>query len=302
MPKASLLGLVRSVLRVKGLALIEDDHPGWLRVVQAQALPSHVREIRREPTTQPTATRVITQIIPVRHAELNKVIGVIKPFLTTPGGSAVAVEGSRLLIVTDYEATVGRVLELIGLMDTPVPQPAVEIVPVRHQDAAVLAARVSKITADRASFGESRGSSARAVIVTPDDASQTITLVGLPEQIAEAKGYIDQFDVALSTTATNRRRYTPKYVTASRVQALIGPVLGVATGKASATLSVHVDAESNTLYVPPPKPGTPRSGRSSTSLTLRHPRWRSPCGSTSCRTAGRPRCSRRWAVCWATVR
>ena len=87
-PKASLLGLVRSVLRVKGLALIEDDHPGWLRVVQAQALPSHVREIRREPTTQPTATRVITQIIPVQYAELNKVVGIIKPFLTTPGGSA----------------------------------------------------------------------------------------------------------------------------------------------------------------------------------------------------------------------
>ena len=113
------------MLRTKGLALVEDDHPGWLRVVQAQDLPSHIREIRRAPTTRPAGpTRVITQVIPIRHAEPGKVVNMLQPFLTTPGGSAIAVEPSRLVIVTDYEATVARALELVALMDVPTPKPS----------------------------------------------------------------------------------------------------------------------------------------------------------------------------------
>ncbi len=249
-PKKSLLGLRRSVLRTAGLALIEDDHPGWLQVVQVKALQSHVREIRRDVATRPaTTTRVVTQILHVRHADAAKVATTIKPFLSTPGGAALAVEGTGLLIVTDYEATVVRVMELIDLMDVAVPEAEVAIVPVRHQDAAAVTARVTQILTDKAKFAaDAKGPAEATLTVSPDAASQTITLIGLPDQIAEAREFIEQFDVSTPQATVTRRQYTPRFVSAARVKGLIDGVIAAPAGEKESTITVFIDTESNALY------------------------------------------------------
>ena len=249
-PKSSLLGLVRSVLRTKGLALVEDDQPGWLRVVDSKALPSYVQEIRREVTTKPaTTTAVVTQVLELGYADPATVVSTVKPFLSTPGGSALALEGTDLLIITDYEATLARVIEIITLIDVPVPEATVEIVPVRHADAESMATRITAILTDKATFAEPRVTAEPALTITPDPDTKTIVLIGLPAQIAEAKGYLAKFDVATPSTATTRKRYSPRYVNATRIKSLAEALIGKSADAKTSSLDIYVDAESNVLYV-----------------------------------------------------
>jgi type II secretory pathway component GspD/PulD (secretin) len=121
-PKSSLLGLLESVLKMKGLALVDAEQPGWKRIIPATGLIATARPSTQEVDAAPAPDKrklAVSQIFTIQQADVAKVDTTIKPFLTTPGGNSIPLAEQRLLIVTDYASNLPRVAELIRLLDRP---------------------------------------------------------------------------------------------------------------------------------------------------------------------------------------
>ena len=80
-PATALLGLLQSMLKTRGLTLIDADQPGWKRIV-----PLAVSAV---PTTQPSGggpNQPVAQAFFLQNADAQRVDTIIKPFLS--GSSA----------------------------------------------------------------------------------------------------------------------------------------------------------------------------------------------------------------------
>src|SRR5437588_5983559 len=89
LPKDAVPVLLGSLLRMKGLDLVEGDLPGWKRIVPlAQAA-----------TLEPKAAgpdAAVTQVFKLRYLDPTKLDTLVKPFLTQPGASSLPLAGQGL--------------------------------------------------------------------------------------------------------------------------------------------------------------------------------------------------------------
>lgn len=259
-PRQALMDLLRNVLAAKGFVLVAAETPGWWRVIPAEELQRHVVDIREQaadaspergefPARDESSSRIITQLIPVRGPDAAKLAEILRPFLGSKGAAVVPVEGARLLMLTDNESAVRRMIQLVRVIDVAPRSAEIQVVRPRHTDAGQLAARVSGILSEKSKI---EGPGARAVqagvIANPTDG--TLTLIGLPDALEEVRSLIREFDRPTERAATGWRleRYVPKYVSAERVLELVRRLSGLEEGTGTA-VQLFVDAEANALYV-----------------------------------------------------
>lgn len=243
-PKSSLLGLLESALKMKGLVLINAEQPGWKRIVSATALITTVGPTTRvaDATTRPSTGAAVTQVLTIRFADLQKVDQTIKPFLSQPGGNSIALADQRLLIITDYASNLPHILELIKLIDQPQREPAVQFVAVKNVDAAQLATQVQQILTSK--YKSRSGTTAEMVDIAPDARTNQIVAIGPPEQVEEAVRIIGSLDVALEMTT---KIYQFKVASAERVDRLTKELIGPLDAKR--LYQSAIDKEANLLVV-----------------------------------------------------
>jgi len=129
-PKDSLLGFLRSVLKMSGLALVEADQPGWRKVVESGDLQNLSDRITDDPEalTAMGPTAVVTRQFALEHTTPAAVEQTIRPFLSKPGGNSFAIADRGLLFVTDYADVLRRIAPLVAMMDRPSPEPRLTFV------------------------------------------------------------------------------------------------------------------------------------------------------------------------------
>ena len=91
-PESALLGILQSALRLKQLALVDAEQPGWKQIVPAASLAAVARPVGgANPGDGP-----IAQAFLLEHADPGKLVELVRPFLTQPGGYVQAeVRGRR---------------------------------------------------------------------------------------------------------------------------------------------------------------------------------------------------------------
>jgi len=239
-PKESLLGLLRTVLRGQGLALVPAEQEGWWKIVAADKLVSEGGSLCRDlPPPETHDAEALTYLLAVEHADLERIRTAITPYLSKPGGTALAATESRMLVVTDYAANVRRVVEIARLLDVPAPGVVIETIPVRHQDPTELAGIVSRLLIERAR-AETLVAAQSALSLQPDPLSGGLIALGLPVQIAQARELVERFDQPVERST---EIYQPRYMAASRLRSLVEQMLSGAGAR------VAVDEGSNTLVV-----------------------------------------------------
>jgi general secretion pathway protein D len=241
-PKDSLLPLFRSVLKIKGLALVACEQPGWYKVVQAQDLPSEVAGLRQEAASSITEeSKVLTQVFALKNGDLQGIATTLKPFLSKPGGTMFPIPAQKLLIVTDYDFVVLRLAKLIELLDVaPVPVEVRFFTP-SSQPASELAGQVTRILSERAKLS-SQGASPLSILAEAN--LPGMVLIGPTADVNEALALIQRFDVApKAETAT--ARYTFQHIGADYAQRMIQQLLT----DAKPALRLVLDTQGNTLYV-----------------------------------------------------
>jgi type II secretory pathway component GspD/PulD (secretin) len=232
-PDNSLLGLLESALRMKGLALIDAGQPGWKRIAPAPnlaAIAKPAEGLAGQPVDLTIPTQVLTRVFPLRHSDAKRVEQIVKPFLTEPGANATAVPESRLIIVTDYASNMARLEELIRRVDQPGEQTTVRFVPVRYQSASQLAPRTLKLV--QAMYlaetpGVAAGARMEGFDIAHDEYSNQVVVVGPTRWVDEAVRIIQGLDVSLGVET---KAYQFKVISPQRVDRLIRDLMGTQEG------------------------------------------------------------------------
>ena len=247
-PRSSLMGLLQSVLKMAGLAIVEAEQPGWMRIVADKQLLAVTGELRQDPANLVSleAAIPVTQVFEIHHTTMAEVDRVIRPFLSQPGGNSFAIPQRNLLVVTDYAGHVRRVASVLALLDQPPPAAAVQFVPVEHWPAADLAAQVTALLAQKRGV-EAPGQAGAEAVLTAEPRSNRIILVAPPGRQAEALGLIAQMD---TPSGLETRAYTLVHVAPQRVDGLARSLIGAEPFKGAYTSTI--DADSNRLFVTAP--------------------------------------------------
>src|SRR5438874_1772417 len=224
-PESALLGILQSSLRMKQMAMVDADQPGWKQIVASQNLAAVARAAGpagAAPTTQAGATAV-TQVFTLRRADPTRIVEAIRPMLTQPGGNAQPVPGQKILIVSDYAATVQNIGRMIDTIDTDGAGMQVQFVPLHEAEAGAVATAVTALLTSRESF--LFGGAGPGVFLTPDERSNTILVLAPPDRMKEVTDLIAGLDrpVELMTKVYRLRAVSPE-----RIDRLIKDLLGSA--------------------------------------------------------------------------
>jgi len=246
-PEASLLGLLRSVLKATGLALVEADQPGWYRIVEPKDLSNVAGRIAEDTAglAGAEATSAVMQVFRLEHVAPQFMEQTIKPMLSSPGGNSLTVEERRLLIVTDYADRLRRVAELVDLFDRPGPPATIQFVEVEHWEAGALAQRVSELLQDKGRVTGAK-TAAADLVLKADPRTNRITLVAAEGAETEALTLIERLDVP---TEDETRTYRFLNVSAGRIDRLTRDALGPT---ADTRYRATVDEEAGLLVVTGP--------------------------------------------------
>lgn len=255
-PRESLMGLLESALKMKGLMLVEGEQPGWRRIVQANNLVAAAEPSATSATTQPATdaaanrpSRAVTQVFTLRYADAAKADTAVKPFLTQPGGNSMVLAEQRMLIVTDFASNMARIARLVELVDQPQRQVDVKFLAVRHLEAQQLAQQLTQLLAakDKQRTTGAANAAAPQVDVSQEPRTNRLVIIGPAEQIDEAIKLVGELDVALDLET---RYYALKSASPERIDRLARELLKP-TDTARSYSSV-IDKEANLLIVTAP--------------------------------------------------
>src|SRR5437870_5084343 len=160
-PESALLGVLQSALRMKQLALVDADLPGWKQIVPAANLAA-VAKPAKEGGTGP-----IIQVIELKQADPARVAETVRQFLTPQAGQITPVSGQKALIVTDYPVIVSKLQEVIKTLDEGPGGVEVKFVPIKNADPSSVATTVSQILASKE--GGAAGAAPAGISVTADE-------------------------------------------------------------------------------------------------------------------------------------
>lgn len=196
-PVASLLGVLESALKIKGLMLVDAEVEGWKHIVTVEDLPSVAPAGDAEEAIEKYGRgTAITQAFVLEQADPEQVGEIIKPFLTPTGANTVAVPETGTLIVTDYATNLLKIARWINFIDHPRPQVKVEFIPLEHVQAAEVSAQVTSILTAKTKTEGAREIQPQVELID-DERGNQILLVGPKKQVEEARELIRSLDTPL---------------------------------------------------------------------------------------------------------
>jgi type II secretory pathway component GspD/PulD (secretin) len=241
-PSRSLLGLLETTLRAKGLALVDDSAEGWKRIVEASTIPEFSKPVGDAGVSADELIRPVTQVFPLKTISAQRAEQVVKPFLSKVGGTSVPDDETRSLIITDFGSNLRRIERLLEWVDQSPPPVESEFVDVKNMGAVDLAGRVTQLMAARS---KTRGSTAAAPFeIASEDRTNQLFLVGPRELLDEIKELVKRLDVPLDLVTET---YTFRYVKAERIERFVKQIVPEVTGQRG--FSTAVDADGNMLIV-----------------------------------------------------
>jgi general secretion pathway protein D len=223
--ETELLGLLKSVLQSRGLALVDANVAGFMRVIPLPA----AAQINQQPGAP------LTRVFHLAHADAAKIDPIIKPLLTQPGGNSLALPEQHELIVTDFPGTIDRIADALRLIDTPAQNITVQFIPIRYADPAQLTRQLEQALAAQSRVAKTPDNS--------DDTSQSemsydqrtaqLMIVAPPDRIESAKQIIRALDIPVTESQSPVRFYKLANTTATDVLATIVALEGAQSSHSS---------------------------------------------------------------------
>lgn len=242
-PASSLLNVLESALKIKGLALIDADVAGWKQIVPIKDL-AQIAQPASGPMDDRDNTEAITQAFPLKHVAPEKLAQIVKPFLTEPGANTITVPEQNLLIITDYARNLKRIAKLVETIDQAGPPSEVQFYKVNHLQAAALAQQIRETLAARLK------SQTMPVIydVTHDERTNQLLIVAPRELVEQIIKLAQTLDVPLGQKT---EFYAFQFVAAERIDKLAKELFDPLT--INRLYRSAIDGDDNMLIVTAPE-------------------------------------------------
>jgi len=233
-PESALLGVLQSALRMKQLALVDADLPGWKQIVATTNLAAVAKPVGAGGAT--VVGTPIIQVINLKQADPGRVVESVRNFLSSPGGQIQAVSGQKAVIVSDYPSAVARVEQVIKTLDEG--QSAdVQFVPIKNAEPAAVAQTVSQILSSK----EGVAGAGAGVTVTPDERTSQVIVIAPRSRMAEVTDLIAGIDKPLELAT---KVYRLKVLAPERLDRLMKNLVG-----SKRAYQASVDRDSQSLVV-----------------------------------------------------
>ena len=247
-PAESLLNLLESALKMKGLALIDADIEGWKQIVESRDLTDIAQPGDQQSVADSPATAAVTQAFTLNHVAPEKLSQIVKPFLTEPGANTISVPEQNVLIITDYARNLVRIAKLVETIDQSGPPSVLEFYKVQHVEAAELATQISQMLAARTKMDTSVGAENSRIEIIQDERTNQLVIVGTRGLVDQVLQLARTLDVPLGMTT---QVYSFSYVAAERIDALVQELIDPLTIKR--LYRSAIDATDNLLIVTAPE-------------------------------------------------
>ena len=222
-PKSTLLGLLESVLRMKGLALVDAGQPGWKHIV----LIAEMGSFAKTDDGLETGASVVTQVFKLSYLDGKEAEQMVLPLLTRPGGNALGIPRQPILIVTDFTSNLPRIQRVLKLIDEPRDGVVMRSYTAQHAGITELSELVQGlITAKyQAQWGGAQGAASQTVL-TPVLHTNQIIVVGIDDQVDDAMQLLVDLDMPdrLITRAYQLQYTNPGQIN-TLIQGLLDPVI-----------------------------------------------------------------------------
>jgi len=226
-PTDSLMTLLDSALRMKGLVMVATDIDGMMRIEAAKSLTATAVGPDGAPPSRPTLA--MTRVFPLRYASAQRAEEVLRPFLAATTANLTALPEHGLVIVTDYADNLPRLESLLTVIDRPKREVLVRFVPVGNLEAAPAAQRLTQLLAARAKARDGTAAEAAAgVTVLADERTNQIAIVGAAEEVDEAIAMLNSLDISLGLVT---KIYTFTVASPEQVDRLVKEWIGDLTAK-----------------------------------------------------------------------
>ena len=143
--KDEAVDLLNTVLNQNGFAAVRKERT--LTIMSRKDAKTEDIPVRRgnEPKDIQKNDEMVTQIVPVRYADATQLTKDLQPLL--PGGAEMtANESANALVITDTQANIRRMTEIVQALDTSISSiSAVRVFPLKYADAKDLATAVKEV-------------------------------------------------------------------------------------------------------------------------------------------------------------
>ena len=256
-PEGALLGVLQSALRMKQLALVDAEQPGWMQIVSLQNLATVARAGGGVASGISSAVPSdgnrdsggpLIQVFSLRRADPARVAETVRPYLSQPGGNVQPAVGQKVIIVTDYPNVIRRIGQIIQLLDGDAAGVEVRFVALKQAEVAQVVTTVTQLLAAKENAqggGMAAGSPASGggVYLAADDRSNQVIVTAPTARMSEVIALIDGLDKPLDLVT---KVYKLKTLSPDRLDRLIKNLLGTSAKRAYESTT---DRESNSLVV-----------------------------------------------------
>lgn len=136
--------------------------------------------------------RFITQVVPLTYAPAEEVRRTILNLVSTVG-LVVTYKPTNLLIISDFESNVHKILQLINSMDVPKGEVVIKTFDLRHTSSKEVAEVLTKLFATIVRIENQKGNNT-SFLAIPYERLNSLVVVATQEVIAKVEGLIEKLD------------------------------------------------------------------------------------------------------------
>ncbi|MEW6358152.1 MAG: type II secretion system secretin GspD [Planctomycetota bacterium] len=262
-PLASLYSLLESILQMKGFAMVPAGD--WIKVVKSSDIQKQATPVLspQETAKIPEGDQVATQVIQLQHAKVEDAVQLVTPFLTAPGGSVQAVQGTDFIIITDYGPNLKRIVNLVQLMDQEKPAVLTKTIPLKHVFAKATAEKLDRILSAAAGTQAQKPAAGGTIelpraLVEPDARTNSLIVVGYASQVKQVEQLVAGLDVQTTQGPGRTQFYHLENVKSEEAVKTLTSILEAAAakegkeGQEGGGIKAIADVNSNSIIVVAP--------------------------------------------------
>ncbi|MGH8056055.1 MAG: type II secretion system secretin GspD [Candidatus Entotheonellia bacterium] len=216
-PVAELRRVLESLLELNGFTAIPSGNVTKIVPLRDVKQKGVETDVGRDPRGIPQIDRMVTQLVPLKYAEINEVRAMLTP-LVSKDGNLTVYGPTNTMVITDLASNVNRLVKIIQEVDIKVTDEQITVIPLQFASAVDLAPQVAAAVEARirelqpAGAGRLRparpptaagvpagavGGPEKVFRVIPDGRSNALILVAGPAETAIVQALVEKLDVRL---------------------------------------------------------------------------------------------------------
>jgi general secretion pathway protein D len=247
-----------SVLQVKGYAAVPAGRIVKI-IPRSEASKSNISiRVGGDPELIPQNDSIVTQIIPIRFADITELSSSLTPLVST-GGNLTTYVQSNSIVLTDTSANIHRMAKLIQELDTEGAKESISLIHLQYSSANIISDQIKEIMQENAVISTNR--SARVISggggakfkILPDERTNSLIILANSEDTEIIRDLVIELDVERPVETSNVHVIYLNHAEAVDLEKSLSKILGqlVSGGKIESRepLQITADESTNSLII-----------------------------------------------------